>query len=60
MFDQILATSTPFLKNLLRNAERIIPVGSQGNWSYRSQKFYAERTVNDTNKRWHSAAGTRP
>jgi len=45
MFDQVLSTSTPFLKNLLRNAERIIPVGSQGNWSYRATKFYAERTI---------------
>jgi flavin-dependent dehydrogenase len=35
----------PHLKHWLRNANRILEVGSQGNWSYRSKIFYGERLL---------------
>jgi flavin-dependent dehydrogenase len=35
----------PHLKHFLRNATRILDVGAQGNWSYRSSKFYGERLL---------------
>ncbi len=45
LFDQVLASSTPYLRHILRNAKRVIPVGSESNWSYRSRQFYGERTL---------------
>jgi flavin-dependent dehydrogenase len=35
----------PQLKQMLRHATRIIPVGSEGNWSYRSRRFYDDRLL---------------
>ena len=35
----------PNLSRYLAAAERLIPVGSQGNWSYRSTQFYGERLL---------------
>jgi flavin-dependent dehydrogenase len=37
--------STPHLKHRLRNAKKVLPVGTQGNWSYRSKQFYGERLL---------------
>jgi flavin-dependent dehydrogenase len=37
--------SLPRLKHMLRDAHRIIPVGSEGNWSYRARRFYGERLL---------------
>ena len=35
----------PHLKGYLRQARRILAVGAQGNWSYRSSQFYGERLL---------------
>jgi flavin-dependent dehydrogenase len=35
----------PHLKHFLRDATRILEVGAQGNWSYRSSQFYGERLL---------------
>jgi flavin-dependent dehydrogenase len=35
----------PHLKHYLRDATRILPVGAQGNWSYRSTLFYGDRLL---------------
>ena len=35
----------PHLKHYLRNATRTLDVGAQGNWSYRSSRFYGERLL---------------
>lgn len=35
----------PHLKHYLRNATRFLPVGAQGNWSYRSTQFYGDRLL---------------
>jgi len=35
----------PHLKHYLRDATRLLPVGAQGNWSYRSTQFYGERLL---------------
>src|SRR6476646_902759 len=35
----------PHLKHFLRDATRILDVGAQGNWSYRSTQFYGERLL---------------
>jgi flavin-dependent dehydrogenase len=35
----------PNLKHYLRDATRCLPVGAQGNWSYRSTQFYGERLL---------------
>jgi flavin-dependent dehydrogenase len=45
LFDQVLAQSTPFLRGILAKATRILAVGTDSNWSYRSRRFFAERTV---------------
>jgi flavin-dependent dehydrogenase len=44
MMDDTVAT-LPHLARYLRGAERILPVGAQGNWSYRSQQFYDDRLL---------------
>ncbi len=35
----------PNLRRYLSSAERLIPVGAQGNWSYRSTQFFGERLL---------------
>src|SRR6185312_7017060 len=35
----------PHLKHYLKDATRFLDVGAQGNWSYRSSKFYGERLL---------------
>lgn len=35
----------PHLSRYLAQAERILPVGAQGNWSYRSSQFYGDRLL---------------
>jgi flavin-dependent dehydrogenase len=35
----------PYLKRHLAGAERCLPVGAQGNWSYRSTQFYGDRLL---------------
>jgi flavin-dependent dehydrogenase len=35
----------PHLSRYLASAERFLPVGAQGNWSYRSAQFYADRLL---------------
>src|SRR5260370_13736593 len=35
----------PHLKHYLRDAPRILAVGAQGNWSYRSTQFYGDRML---------------
>jgi flavin-dependent dehydrogenase len=35
----------PHLKRFLRDAKRILDVGAQGNWSYRSRLFYGDRLL---------------
>jgi flavin-dependent dehydrogenase len=35
----------PHLKRYLKDATRFLDVGAQGNWSYRSSKFYGERLL---------------
>lgn len=35
----------PHLKSYLKNAERFLEVGAQGNWSYRAQQFYGDRLL---------------
>jgi flavin-dependent dehydrogenase len=42
MMDQVL-DGLPHLRHCLRSARRILPVGAQGNWSYRATQFYGER-----------------
>jgi flavin-dependent dehydrogenase len=37
--------ATPNLKHRLRNAKKVLPVGTQGNWSYRSKEFFGERLL---------------
>jgi flavin-dependent dehydrogenase len=37
--------SCPHLGNRLRNAKKCMPVGTQANWSYRSQQFYGDRML---------------
>ncbi len=44
MYQQAI-DSLPHLKHFLRDATRIIDVGSQGNWSYRSKIFYGDRLL---------------
>jgi flavin-dependent dehydrogenase len=35
----------PYLKRHLKDARRCLPVGAQGNWSYRATHFYGERLL---------------
>lgn len=35
----------PHLRRYLKNATRFLDVGAQGNWSYRSSRFYGERLL---------------
>ena len=35
----------PHLRNFLRDAHRILEVGTQGNWSYRATQFYGDRLL---------------
>jgi flavin-dependent dehydrogenase len=35
----------PHLKRYLRNATRLLDVGAQGNWSYRSTQFFGDRLL---------------
>jgi flavin-dependent dehydrogenase len=35
----------PHLKRRMRDARPVLPVGAQGNWSYRSRVFYGERLL---------------
>jgi flavin-dependent dehydrogenase len=44
MMEQAIAT-LPHLGRYLRAATRILPVGAQGNWSYRSTCFYDDRLL---------------
>jgi len=44
MYHQVLA-SLPHLSKIMAGATRVMPVGSQANWSYRSEKFYGERLL---------------
>jgi flavin-dependent dehydrogenase len=44
MMEQTVAT-LPHLRRYLEGAERVLPVGAQGNWSYRSQQFYDDRLL---------------
>jgi flavin-dependent dehydrogenase len=44
MMDQTIA-QLPHLGRYLRHAARSLPVGAQGNWSYRSTQFYGERLL---------------
>lgn len=37
--------ATPHLRHRLRDAKAILPVGTQGNWSYRSREFYGDRLL---------------
>jgi len=41
----IALESTPALKHRLRNAEPLMEVGSQSNWSYKSRQFYSNRML---------------
>jgi flavin-dependent dehydrogenase len=44
MMDDAIA-NLPHLRHFLRDATRILEVGSQGNWSYRSKIFYGDRLL---------------
>jgi hypothetical protein len=35
----------PYLRGTVKNAQRILEVGSQANWSYRSRQFYGDRLL---------------
>jgi flavin-dependent dehydrogenase len=35
----------PYLKRYLKDATRLLPVGAQGNWSYRATQFYGDRLL---------------
>src|SRR5207253_3717109 len=35
----------PYLKRYLKDAKRCLPVGAQGNWSYRATHFYGDRLL---------------
>lgn len=46
--EQMMADTIAALPNLSRylaHAERLIPVGAQGNWSYRSSQFFGDRLL---------------
>jgi flavin-dependent dehydrogenase len=44
MMDQVVA-ELPHLRRYLRDATRILEVGAQANWSYRSKLFYGDRLL---------------
>ncbi len=44
MMDEAVA-ALPYLRRTLAGAERVLEVGAQANWSYRSEKFYGERVL---------------
>ncbi len=44
MMDAAL-THLPYLGRYLARATRLLPVGAQGNWSYRSTQFYGDRLL---------------
>jgi flavin-dependent dehydrogenase len=44
MMDEAIA-HLKHLKHFLRDARRVLEVGTQGNWSYRSTKFYGDRLL---------------
>lgn len=44
MMTQTIA-QLPHLRRYVEGATRILPVGAQGNWSYRSSQFYGERLL---------------
>jgi flavin-dependent dehydrogenase len=44
MYSKVLQ-SLPHLRRLVGDAEQILEVGSQANWSYRSRRFYGERLL---------------
>ncbi len=44
MMDKALE-GLPHLKHLMRDAVPVLPVGAQGNWSYRCKQFYGDRML---------------